>query len=121
MVGLQVFRLSWGAVIALRRTIERGLRHPVLGPFCVLLLALLLAFTFLHSLEDGHDAGAGAPLGYLCIALAALLLVRGAPRPSVVSTPRVPSGLTGRAPPSAIAGPRPRAVLGVFESPPLRR
>lgn len=39
-------------MIALRRTIERGVRHPLFGPLCLLLLALLLAFTVLHGAHD---------------------------------------------------------------------
>lgn len=108
-------------MIALRQTIERGLRHPVLGPLCVLLLALLLAFTFLHSLEHGHDDGVGAPFGYLCVAIASLLLLRATPRQTVVVASRTPSDVTDRAPPRPVTGRRLTTVLGVFESPPLRR
>ena len=39
-------------MIALRRRLERGLRHPVLGPLCLLLLAILVAFTVLHGVHD---------------------------------------------------------------------
>lgn len=44
-------------VIRLRWQIERGLRHPVVGPLLVLLLALLIAFTILHQTSErvvGH-------------------------------------------------------------------
>jgi hypothetical protein len=50
-------RLGLDSVIALRRIIERGVRHPVLGPLFFLLLALLLAFTVVHGAHDQIHEG----------------------------------------------------------------
>lgn len=45
-------------MIALRRSIERGVRHPVFGPLCLILLGLLLAFTVMHGAHDQmHESG----------------------------------------------------------------
>lgn len=45
-------------MIELRRKLERGLRHPLLGPLCLVLLALMLAFTVMHGAHDQmHAAG----------------------------------------------------------------
>ena len=45
-------------MIELRRKLDRGLRHPLLGPLCLVLLALLLAFTVMHGAHDQmHDVG----------------------------------------------------------------
>ena len=45
-------------MIELRRRLERGLRHPLLGPLCLVLLALMLAFTVMHGAHDQmHAAG----------------------------------------------------------------
>lgn len=38
--------------------IERGVKHPLLGPLCLILLALLLAFTVIHGAHDQlHESG----------------------------------------------------------------
>jgi len=42
-------------VIRLRQSIEAGLRHPLLGPLLLLLLGLMLAFMFLHTVEHGVE------------------------------------------------------------------
>lgn len=84
------------AMIGLRRTIERGMRHRWLGPIVVVLVFLLLAFLYLHALQDGH---ADANLGEFCLGvtmlIGILLIVRvrfRAPPPMVLVRP-------GRAPP----------------------
>lgn len=85
-------------MIRLRKTIERGVRHPVYGPLFVLLLCLMLALLALHTAHDGaHDAA------FACIAIAftfgaalivrirpplgpllRLVVSRGPPRPRIV-------------------------------------
>jgi hypothetical protein len=45
-------------VIELRRKLDRGLRHPWLGPLCLILLVLMLVFTAVHGAHDQmHQAG----------------------------------------------------------------
>jgi hypothetical protein len=58
-------------VIELRRKLDRGLRHPVLGPILLILLALLMAMTVLHAVQDGHDAA--TELGAICFAILTIL------------------------------------------------
>ena len=58
-------------VIKLRRTLERGRAHPVLGPIVLILLVLLLAMVFLHTAIDGHDSA--TETGMLCIAILTVL------------------------------------------------
>lgn len=43
-------------MIELRRRLERGLRHPLLGPLCLIVLALILAFTVMHGAHDQMQA-----------------------------------------------------------------
>lgn len=62
---------SLGRVIRLRRLIDRGRRHPVVGPLLVLVLVLLIAFAVLH---EGHES-AGIDAGVLCIGVAVILMV----------------------------------------------
>lgn len=57
-------------MIRLRRDLERGARHPILGPLLILLLVLMLAFTVAH---EGNEA-AGAKLAELCVGIALILL-----------------------------------------------
>lgn len=58
-------------MIGLRQALERGRKHPVLGPILLVLLALLLALVFLHAAVDGHDAA--TEVGALCIAIFTIL------------------------------------------------
>lgn len=58
------------AVIQLRRRLERGIRHPVVGPLLILLLAVLLAMTVMH---ETHESIGGDP-GEFCVALVGVLL-----------------------------------------------
>ena len=61
-------------MIRLRRMLERGRAHPVLGPILLIVLVLLLAIVFLHIAQDVAEVGA------ICLAVATvvglLLLVR---------------------------------------------
>jgi hypothetical protein len=56
-------------VIRLRRSIDAGLRHPLLGPVLLLLLALVLAFVVLHTVEHGVEG-----LLFTCAVMAAVVL-----------------------------------------------
>lgn len=57
-------------VIRLRRMLERGRAHPVLGPILLIALAVLLSLVLLHVVVDG---GAAATIGAMCLALASVL------------------------------------------------
>ena len=59
-------------MIELRRKLERGLRHPLLGPVCLLLLALLLAFTVVHGAHDQLESCCEL---VVCIAIVFIVLV----------------------------------------------
>lgn len=58
-------------MIRLRRTLERGRAHPILGPILLIVLALLLAMVFLHAAHEGHNAATEA--GVLCLAILTIL------------------------------------------------
>jgi heme/copper-type cytochrome/quinol oxidase subunit 2 len=58
-------------VIRLRRTLERGRAHPVIGPILLIVLALLLAMVFVHAAHDGHDAA--VEVGAMCLAILTIL------------------------------------------------
>src|SRR6266496_3263259 len=74
--------LGFQPVIALRRTIERGVRHPLLGPLCLILLALLLAFTVVHGAHDHiHEGELVVCIAFLISAVASLV-PRSAPTAS---------------------------------------
>lgn len=59
-----------GHVIRLRQHIERGLRHPLVGPLLLLLLAVLVVFTALHETSESIFGEAGL----VCVAIALVLL-----------------------------------------------
>ena len=106
------------AMIRLRQTIERGMRHRWLGPLFVVLFCLMLALLFMHAVHDGQDAG--TDVGQFCIGLTIMfglmVLIRLRWRivvPLVVARP-------GRAPPVArFLAPPVRAVIFAVP-PPLR-
>jgi hypothetical protein len=82
------------AVIRLRQRLQAGLEHPVAGPLLLLLIALMLTFVFLHTIEHGVEG-----LLFTCVMLVAavlrLVVVLGR-----VSRPRpVRVAVAGRAPP----------------------
>ena len=56
-------------MIRLRQSIEAGLRHPLLGPVLLLLLALLLVFVIFHTVEHGVEG-----LLFSCAILVAVAL-----------------------------------------------
>jgi hypothetical protein len=80
-------------VIRLRRTLERGRKHPLLGPIVLILLVLLLAMVFLHAAHDDH--GAAVETGFFCLAIVTMLgpvLVRvGRAEPRSVALPGFPT------------------------------
>lgn len=59
-------------MVRLRRMLERGRRHPVLGPILVVLLVLLLAMTWLHAAHEGWDGA--IDLGVVCVVLASIVV-----------------------------------------------
>lgn len=76
-------------MIKLRRTLERGRSHPILGPILLILLVLLLAMMFLHAAHDSHNLG--ADVGGFCLGIAMFLgllvlerLHSNAPMPLIV-------------------------------------
>ena len=64
-------------VIRMHQSLERGRRHPILGPLLLLLLVGLLALTVLHETSESSSSG----IGELCIGIVLVLLtaVLGAP------------------------------------------
>ena len=66
--------VSWASsmsrVIALRAWIERGRRHPLLGPLLIILLVLVLVLIAMH---EGGESVAGHS-GEFCVALALVLM-----------------------------------------------
>ena len=82
------------AVIRLRQSLEKGLRHPLFGPLLLLFFALILAFVFLHTIEHGVEG-----LLFSCVLLVAtslrLVVVLG--RTWRAAAEQLP--LFGRAPP----------------------
>ena len=101
-------------VIRLRRAIEAGLRHPLLGPVLLLVLALGLAFVVLHTIEHGVEG-----LLFTCAIMAAVVLrlVIVVGRVSLVRRePRMPAR---RGPPRSSAWllPAPRPPTGAFPLP----
>ena len=98
-------------MIRLRQRLERGIRHPVLGPLLLLLLVLLLAMTAFH---ESHETIAGHP-GEFCVAFVGFLLglLSLVVRIAIVTV--VPAPIVARGPPepprvARVVG-RPRPVL----------
>jgi len=83
-------------VIRLRAAIFRGLRHPVLGPAVLLLLALLLALLLVHaSLDHFLESGLICFTAVLAVLTVVATFRR---RPGILSSPLARSD---RAPPAA--------------------
>lgn len=83
-------------MIRLRQLIDRGRRHPLLGPLVILLLVLLIALTMLH---EGHESVTG-DVGVLCVGIA-LLLMTAVVLASVAPFMRlVAAALAARGPPA---------------------
>lgn len=64
-------------MIALRRTIETGVRHPIFGPVCVILLAFLMVFTVMHGAHDQIHESVGELLVCIAIVLTAVIALLG--------------------------------------------
>jgi hypothetical protein len=84
-------------VIKLRRQIERGLRHPVVGPLLLLALAVLVAFMALHVTSESISGHAEL----ICAALALVLLVALSGGESPQLATRVVATNSSRGPPVA--------------------
>ena len=82
-------------VIRLRRSLERGLRHPLLGPLLLLLLVVLLALMVLHETSESI----GSEIGQLCIGIALVLLTAVLTGPVRRFVKILGALLTARAPP----------------------
>ena len=109
-------------VIRLRRLLTSGRAHPILGPFLLIMLVIVLALLLLHVMEDGLDAATDVEAFCLAIAMFLGLLLlervrRHAPAPlSRVASDRGPPR-TGGTPPAAQPG---FVAIGLL-SIPLRR
>ena len=86
-------------MIQLRQAIQAGLKHPLLGPFVLLVFAVLLVFVGLHVVEHGIQGELFACV-FAAAALVGLLTSprRGLPRVSVAVT------TADRAPPRRFFG-----------------
>jgi hypothetical protein len=116
MCNVRIERLGLLPVIALRRNIERGVRHPLLGPLCLVLLALLLTFTVIHG---AHDQMHGGDALLVCVAfLIGAIVSLAFPRLRMVAVliPRPARGPPARVRARRVPSPRPFA----FASAPLR-
>jgi hypothetical protein len=81
-------------VIRLRQSLDAGLQHPLFGPLLLLLLAAILAFVFLHTIEHGVE---GLFFAYVILVAASLRLVVVIGRTWRARVDQLP--LLGRAPP----------------------
>ena len=90
-------------MIELRRRIERGVRHPVLGPLCLILLALLLAFTVMHGTHDQiHEGELIVCIAFLITALVVLIHPRlRVTHVAILRSSRAPPADVPRAVPAA--------------------
>ena len=96
-------------VIRLRRSLDRGLRHPLLGPLLLLSLALVLAFVVFHVVEHGVE---GLLFSCAIVAAASLRLaaVLGRTRGATIE----PLPLLGRSPPRQVLSLRPTIRIPTF-------
>jgi hypothetical protein len=58
-------------VIRLRRILERGRAHPILGPILLIALVVALALLLIHAAHDGGVAATEA--GAICLGVATFL------------------------------------------------
>lgn len=108
-------------MIQLRQTLDRGRRHPILGPLLVLLLVLLLAMTFLHGAHDSHELA--SDFGGFCLGMAfvlAMLVVERIARSNPTFTVAVPDD-RGPPHPRRARAALIRAASGAPLAVPLRR
>lgn len=90
--------LPWSVMIRLRASIDRGRRHPLLGPLLIVVFVLVIALMMLH---EGQES-AVTDLGPLCIGITLLLLRAVIARPATPESVRTPDALAARAPPSTM-------------------
>ena len=102
-------------MIRLRQQIERGLRHPVVGPLLLLLLAVLVVFIALHETSEGI----AGHVELICVALAMVLLAVLPLTEALRLTIRLRGASPSRAPPAATQRLRPTSI-GTSSSHPLR-
>jgi hypothetical protein len=89
------------SMIRLRLTIERGMRHPVLGPVFIVLFALMMVFMCLHGIHDVQHMA--TEIGLVCLGLVSLLGVLLLIRVGRAAPPPVMLVRQGRAPPALVA------------------
>jgi hypothetical protein len=108
-------------VIRLRSILERGRAHPVLGPILLVLLVLLLAFVFLHIVQEGVENA--TELGAMCVAIATVLGLLVSARTSVRRQPELMKTSDDRGPPRGrrLCLPTPAWAPPLAASTPLRR
>ena len=103
-------------MIQLRRTLERGRAHPILGPILLVLLVLLLAMTFLHAAHDNEHIALDA--GAICLGIATFLGLLVLQRPRSHAPTAVIAVRGDRGPPVAtrlrVARPGAAAALPLF-------
>lgn len=102
-------------MIRLRRHIERGLRHPVVGPLLLLLLAVLVVFTALHEMSEGLPGDAAMACVAIALVLMTIIPLTGLPPLATRPATQHPS----RAPPVSRREP-PRAAICAVDFVPLR-
>lgn len=103
-------------MIRLRQSLDAGLRHPLLGPLLLLVLALLLSFLFLHVAEHELER-----LLLTCAVLAAVALrLVLAPEGRLTPIRPIPATTRRGSPPPAVARAMPPPPSAVFALP-LRR
>lgn len=84
-------------MIRLRQQIQRGLRHPVVGPLLLLLFAVLVVFIALHETSEGI----AGHVELICVALA-MVLIAALPLAEAQRVTIRPRGASpSRAPPRA--------------------
>jgi hypothetical protein len=105
------------AVIRLRQRLQAGLEHPVAGPLLLLLIALMLTFVFLHTIEHGVEG-----LLFTCVMLVAAVLRLVVVLGRVSRARLVPVAFGRRAPPMrAVRLSEPRRLAPAEFVVPLRR
>ena len=102
-------------MIRLRQQIDRGLRHPVVGPLLLLLLAVLVVFIALHETSEGI----AGHVELICVALTMVLLAVLPLTEALRLTIRPRGASPSRAPPPASQRLRPTSI-GTSSFHPLR-
>lgn len=103
-------------MIRLRKLIDRGRRHPVLGPVLIVVLVLVIALMMFH---EGHES-TGADVGVLCVGIMLLLIRAVVPRPTTPESVSAQKATVARAPPRTTTSHIVPAGYGGPRSLPLR-